>query len=126
MESSRIVGTNWGKIRLLPDDEASAKEDKTALMISEVGADGVIKGSFKNSTDVLVDGRFIQDGGLRPRIEFTRRNAAGNVTTRFTGSVILVADETTVMIRGRFSRATSNGNGLVAMSSGDVETEKPT
>jgi len=125
MEASRIIGENWGRTRLLSDDAASAKEDNQPLVITEVGDNGVFKGKFVNSTDVLVDGRFMQDG-LRPRIEFTRRNKAGNVTTRFIGRVIEVSGKTTVMIRGRFTRATTNGDGSITISSGDHETEKPT
>lgn len=125
MEPGRIIGNNWGRTRLLFDDIASAQQDNEPLIITAVAADGVFRGSFRNSTDVLVDGRFTQDG-LRPRIVFTRRNTAGTITTRFIGRVIEVNNETTVMIRGRFTRATTNGNGAITISSGDHETEKPT
>ncbi len=125
MESSRIVGENWGRTRLLFDDIASAQPDNASLVITEVNDDGVFKGRFENSTDMLVEGRFMQDG-LRPRIVFTRRNEAGNVTTRYVGRVIEVAGATTVLIRGRFTRATTNGDGAITISSGDHETEKPT
>lgn len=125
MNSDRIIGENWGRTRLFFDDIASAQKDNEPLVIKEVRDDGVFTGSFRNSTDELVDGRFMQDG-LRPRIVFTRRNKAGDVTTRFIGRVIELADDTAVMIRGRFTRATTNGNGAITISSGDHETEKPT
>lgn len=124
MERDRIIGNNWGATRLIFEDAPRAQQD-VSLIIDAVGTDDAFTGRFKASEDQLIDGRFIQDG-LRPRIVYTRRNQAGNVVTRYSGRVIELDGDTTVMIRGQFTRATTNADGSITIASGDHETEKPT
>ena len=137
MSTERIAGNDWRNARLLFDDVAVAVNDNN-IILDTPDADGFFEGHFTDLEgnrlpDELVEGRCIPDG-LRPLIVFTRRHPGGNVITRYIGKVITFNgddpgtenDATTVMIRGRFTRATTNGNGSIAIAGGDYETEKPT
>jgi hypothetical protein len=125
----RIAGDGWNKARLLFDELADAQQDAD-LELGTPDKDGVFKGQFRDPNtgdplkDELIDGRCVLDG-LTARISFTRIHAGGNVTTRYVGRVIPLGNDTTVMIRGKFSRATTS-NGTVSTAGGDYETEKPT
>ena len=131
MTCQRIAGNNWIRARLLFDDITNAEADDL-VEIDAPDANGVFTGRFKNPVsgavlpDQLLNGRCIPDG-LRSRVVFTRKHDGVNVTTRYVGRVIPVGgNSTTVMIRGKFTRATTDDNGSVTIASGDYETEKPT
>jgi hypothetical protein len=127
----RLAGTNWSRARLLQDNVTDAEADDL-IELDAPNANGVFTGRFKHRDtgailpDQLVNGRCVPDG-LRARVEFTRKHDGVNVTTRYAGRVIPVGGgSTTVMIRGKFTRATTDANGSVSIASGDYETEKPT
>lgn len=130
MTCDRIAGTNWSRARLLFDDVTNAEADDL-IELDAPDANGILTGRFKNREtgqilpDQLVNGRCIPEG-LRSRVVFTRKHDGVNVTTRYAGRVIPVGGGTTVMIRGKFTRATTDANGSVSIASGDYETEKPT
>ena len=130
MSTERIAGNNWRNARLLFDDTAKAEQDALLVLETPNADDGFFEGFFRDRTtlqrlpDELVDGRCTPNG-LRPLIVFTRKHPEGTVTS-YSGKVIEVANDTTVMIRGRFTRTTTNADGTVALASGDYETEKPT
>ena len=130
MDITRLAGTDWGRGRLFFDDASAAEEDDF-IETNAPNDEGIFSGRFRDGDDidVLLDdevtGRVISNG-LNPLIEFVRRNADGTVTTRYVGRVIELAGTTTVMIRGRFTRATTSSEGAVTISSGDHEIEKPT
>lgn len=125
----RIAGDGWDKARLLFDEVPDAQQDAN-LEIGTPDEEGFFQGGFRDPNtgdpleDELVDGRCIPDG-LTARIAFTRIHAGGNMTTRYVGRVIPLGNDTTVMIRGKFTRATTSGT-IVSIASGDYETEKPT
>ena len=131
MSTERIAGNNWRNARLLFDNVAQAENDPL-LVLGAPNEEGVFSGHFRHPEtdeqlpDELVDGRCTPNG-LRPQIVFTRIHPGGTVTTTYTGKVIEVAGETTVMIRGRFTRTTTTAPLSDPVSaSGDYETEKPT
>jgi hypothetical protein len=131
MSCERIAGANWGRARLLFDDVTNGEADDT-IDLNAPDNTGVFTGQFRHRdtgavlADQLMNGRCTPDG-LRSRVVFTRKHNGVNVTTRYIGRVIPVGGgSTVVMIRGRFTRATVDGNGTVSIASGDYETEKPT
>lgn len=132
MSTNRIAGANWRNARLFFDNVTNAEKDND-LVLDTPDENGFFGGQFKDSEgeplpDELVEGRCIPDG-LRPLVMFTRKQDGGRVTTRYIGKVITFGDDaenSTVMIRGRFTRATTNSDGTIAIASGDYETEKPT
>ena len=131
MSCDRLAGNNWGRARLLFDDVTNAEIDDN-LDLDMPNASGIFEGRFRHRDtgqilqDQLINGRCVADG-LRSRVVFTRRHNGVNVTTRYIGRVIPVGGgSTVVLIRGKFTRATTDSNGSVSITSGDYETEKPT
>lgn len=130
MSCDRLAGNNWSRARLLFDDIANGERDDD-IELNPPDANGIFTGKFKHRDtgadlpDQLINGRCVPDG-LRCRVVFTRKHNGTNVTTRYMGRVVPVNGGTTVMLRGKFTRATTDANGAVSIASGDYETEKPT
>ena len=128
MDTQRLAGANWRRARLLFDGLAKAERDAVPILETP-DSNGFFRGRFRveggaDLPDELIDGRFTSNGS-RPEIVFTRKHPGGTVTN-YSGRVFEVAGETTVMIRGKFTRTTTSADGTVTLASGDYETEKPT
>ena len=130
MSCDRLAGNNWGRARLIFDDVANSETDAD-IVLNAPNENGVFTGNFRDPVsgedleDQLTNG-LCRPNGLRSRVVFTRKHHGVNIITRYVGSVIPVNGATTVMIRGKFTRATTEADGAVTIASGDYETEKPT
>lgn len=133
MSCDRITGRWPQPGRLIFSNVANAQRDDHLLELDPPSATGVVTGRFLSLAagnpplaDTLTGGLCAPDG-IRSRLTFTRNHAGGNMTTVYTGIVILLEGTTTVMIRnGRFTRTIRDVNLMFTTVSGDWETEKPT
>ena len=131
MSCDRIAGSTWTRAKLIFDDVTAAEVDDTIDLDAPDG-NGNFTGRFRHRDtgqvlqDQLMNGRCIPDG-LRSRVVFVRKHNGVSVVTRYIGKVIPQGGgSTTVLIRGKFTRATTDQGGAVTIASGDYETEKPT